>query len=119
MSPMRQLARAAAWLRAENLALPLAALLVAAAEVVSLWAIWISSFGPVRRIPESADLPLGHAVMWGLGLAGAVLSITGAYRLIRRGRAWVAALVVPLCCFPTMVIGLGSLYASLIVAAIL
>ncbi len=116
---MRQLARAAAWLRAENLALPLAAVLVAVAEVVSLWAIWISSFGPVRRIPESADIPLGHAVMWGLGLAGAVLSIAGAYRLIRRGRAWVAALVVPLVCLPTMVVGLGSLYSSLIVGAVL
>jgi hypothetical protein len=116
---VKPLVRVAAWLRAENLALPLAAMLVAVAEVVSLWAIWISSFGPVRRIPESADLPLGHAVMWGLGLAGAVLSIVGAYRLIRRGRAWVAALVVPLCCFPTMVIGLGSLYSSLVVAAIL
>lgn len=116
---MRALARAAAWLRAENLALPLAALLVAVAEVISLRAIWMASFGPVRRIPEAADLPLGHAVMWGLGLAGAVLSIAGAYRLLRRGRAWLAALVVPLVCFPAMVIGLGSLYASLIVAAVL
>ena len=116
---MKQLARAAAWLRAENLALPLAALMVALAELVSLRAVWVFSFGPVRRIPEAADLPLGHAVMWGLGLAGAVLSIVGAYRLIRRGRAWVAALVVPLCCFPAMLIGLGSLYASLIVAAVL
>lgn len=116
---MRPLARAAAWLRAENLALPLAALLVAVAELVSLWAVWLSSFGPVRRIPEAADLPLGHAILWGLGLAGAVLSITGAYRLIRRGRAWVAALVVPLVCLPAMVLGLGSLYASLLVAAIL
>ena len=116
---MNRLARAAAWLRAENLALPLAALLVAVAEVVSLRAIWVASFGPVRRIPESADIPLGHAVMWGLGLAGAVLSISGAYHLIRRGRAWLAALVVPLVCFPTMVVGLGSLYASLVVAAVL
>jgi hypothetical protein len=116
---VKQLARAAAWLRAENLALPLAAVLVAVAEVISLWAIWIASFGPVRRIPEWADLPIGHAVMWGLGLAGAVLSIAGAYRLIRRGRAWVAALVVPAVCFPAMVVGLGSLYSSLIVAAIL
>lgn len=116
---MRHLARAAAWLRAENLALPLAALLVAVAEIVSLRAIWVASFGPVRRIPESADLLLGHAVMWGLGLAGAVLSIAGAHRLIRRGRAWVAALVVPLCCFPTMVVGLGSVYSSLVVAAVL
>jgi len=116
---VKTLARAAAWLRAENLALPLAALLVAVAEVVSLQAVWMASFGPVRRIPEWADLPLGHAVMWGLGLAGAVLSITGAYRLIRRGRAWVAAIVVPLVCFPTMVVGLGSIYSSLIVAAIL
>ena len=116
---MNPVARAAAWLRAENLAMPLAGLLVAIAEVVSLWAVWTASFGPVRRIPEWADLPLGHAVMWGLGLAGAVLSIAGTYRLIRRGRAWVAALVVPLVCFPTMVVGLGSLYSSLIVAAIL
>ena len=116
---MKHLARAAAWLRAENLALPLAALLVAVAEVVSLRAIWVASFGPVRRIPESADIPLGHAVMWGLGLAAALLSIAGAYRLIRRGRAWVAALVVPLCCFPAMVAGLGSLYASLLVGAVL
>jgi hypothetical protein len=116
---MKTLARAAAWLRAENLALPLAALLVSVAEIVSLWAVWIASFGPVRRIPEWADLPLGHAVMWGLGMAGAVLSVVGAYRLVRRGRAWVAAVVVPLVCFPTMVVGLGSLYSSLIVAAIL
>jgi hypothetical protein len=116
---MNPLARAAAWLRAENLAMPLAALLVAIAEIVSLWAVWTASFGPVRRIPEWADLPLGHAVMWGLGLAGSLLSIAGAYRLVRRGRAWVAAVVVPLVCFPTMVVGLGSLYSSLVVAAIL
>ena len=116
---MKHLARAAAWLRAENLALPLAALMVALAELVSLRAIWVSSFGPVRRIPESTDLLLGHAVMWGLGLAAAVLSIAGAHRLVRRGRGWVAALVVPLLCFPTMVVGLGSLYSSLIVAAVL
>ncbi|HEU5060684.1 MAG TPA: hypothetical protein VFU21_29335 [Kofleriaceae bacterium] len=116
---MRHLARTTAWLRAENLALPLAALLVALAELISLRAIWVASFGPVRRIPEAADIPLGHAVMWGLGVAAAVLSITGAYRLVRHGRAWVAALVVPLCCFPAMLAGLGSLYASLVVGAVL
>ena len=111
--------RAAGWLGREELALPLGALLCVLAEVVALRSIWVASFGPVRRIPEAADLPLGHAVLWGLGLAGAVLSLVGAYRLLRRGRAAVAALVVPLVCFPVAVASLGSLYASLLLAAIL
>ena len=116
---METLARASAWLRREQLPLPLAAILVAVAELISLRAVWVATFGDHPRLPESTALPLGHAVMWGLGLAGAVLSIAGAYRLLRRGRPWVAALVVPLICFPTMVVGLGSLYSSLVVAAVL
>jgi len=114
-----RLVRAGAWLARWHLALPLAALLVALAELAALRAVWIFSFGPERRIPEWADLPLGHAVLWGLGGAGAVLALAGAYRLVRRGRAWVAAAVVPLVCLPVAVISLGSLYASLVVAAIL
>lgn len=116
---MRPVARAARWLAAERLALPLAALCAAACELIALRAVYLSSFGVERRIPEAADNPLGHAVLWGLGLAGAVSAAAGAYRLLRRGRAWLAALVVPLVCFPVLVLSLGGLYASLIVSALL
>jgi hypothetical protein len=118
-SPAGPLARVGRWLRREELALPLGALLCAAAEILALRSVWFASFGPSRRIPEAADLPLGHAVLWGLGLAGAVLAVGGSYRLLRRGRWWVAALVIPLVCFPLAVLALGSLYGSMLVAAIL
>lgn len=111
--------RAAGWLAAERLALPLAALVVAACELIALRAVYVASFGAVRRIPEAADNPLGHAVLWGLGLAAAALAAAGAYRLLRRGRLWVAALVVPAVCFPVLVLALGGIYASLVVAALL
>lgn len=113
------IARAARWLAAERLALPLAALVAALCELIALRAVYVASFGVERRIPEAADNPLGHAVMWGLGLAGAALAAAGAYRLLRRGRLWVAALVVPLVCFPVLVLSLGGLYASLVVSAVL
>ena len=116
---MRGLARAARWLSAERLALPLAALLAALAELLALRAVYLASFGAERRIPEAADNPLGHAVLWGLGLAGAALAAAGAYRLLRRGRLWVAALEVPIVCFPVLVLALGGLYASLVIAALL
>ena len=116
---MTPLARAVRWLSDERLALPLGALIAAVAELAALRAVYMASFGPVRRIPESADLPLGHGVLVGLGLAGAVLAAVGAYRLLRGGRLWLAALVVPLICFPVLCLGLGGLYASLVVFAVL
>ena len=116
---MTALARAARWLGAERLALPLAALVAAACELVALRAVYVASFGAERRIPEAADNPLGHAVLWGLGLTGAALAAAGAYRMLRRGRLWLAALVVPLVCFPVLVLAFGGMYASLVVAAIL
>jgi hypothetical protein len=117
---MKRLAwtRPLGWLWAENLALPIAAAMVAAAELFLVIAVCLAAFGPERRIPESIDNPAGHIVLWTAGLAGAVLSCGGAYRLLRYGRAWLAALVVTVVCFPTMVASLGSLYASLILAAV-
>lgn len=116
---MTALARAARWLGRERLALPLGALLAAIAELLAVRAVYVASFGAQRQIPESADLPLGHGVLWGLGLAGAVLAATGAYRLLRGGRIWVAAVVVPLVCFPVLVLALTGLYGSLLVSAVL
>lgn len=113
-----QLARAMRWLAAEHLVLPLAALATLFAELVALRALYMAAFGGERRIPEWADLPLGHAILWGLGLTAGALAAVATYRLIRRGRAWVAALVVPLVCFPVLVVGLGSAYGSLLVAGI-
>lgn len=106
------------WLWAENLALPVAATVVAAAELVLLIEVCLAAFGPERRIPESVDNPLAHVALWTAGLAGAALSCGGAYRLLRYGRAWLAALVVTIVCLPMMVLSLGSLYASLILAAV-
>jgi hypothetical protein len=107
------------WLWAEHLALPIAAAVVGAAEMLVVIAVYLAAFGPERRIPESIDNPLGHIILWTAGLAGAALSCGGAYRLLRYGRAWLAALVVPVVCLPMMVVSLGSLYASLILAAVL
>ncbi|HKE20094.1 MAG TPA: hypothetical protein VKB80_34710 [Kofleriaceae bacterium] len=107
------------WLWAENLALPIAAAVVGAAELLAVIAVYLAAFGPERRIPESIDNPLGHLVLWAAGLAGAALSCGGAYRLLRYGRAWLAALVVTAVCFPMMIVSLGSLYASLMLAAFL
>jgi hypothetical protein len=107
------------WLWAENLALPTAAAMVGAAELLLVIAVYLAAFGPERRISESIDNPLGHVVLWTAGLAGAALSCGGAYRLLRYGRAWLAALVVTAVCLPMMVVSLGSLYASLMLAAIL
>ena len=110
---------AARWLWLEQLALALAAVVVAAGEMVAIRTVYWAAFGPTRRIAPSSDLPLGHAVLWGFGLAGGFLSLVSAYRLVRYGRVWLAVPLVLLVCFPVMVISLGSLYASLIVSSIL
>lgn len=109
----------ARWLWLEQLALALAALVVAAGEVLAIHAVYWAAFGPTRRISPASDLPLGHAVLWGFGLAGAFLSLVSAYRLLRYGRIWLAVPLVLLVSFPVMVVSLGSLYASLIVSSLL
>jgi hypothetical protein len=107
------------WLWAANLALPVAATVIAAGELLLLMEICLAAFGPEPRIPESVDNPLAHVALWTAGPAGAALSCGGAYRLLRYGRASLAALVVTAVCLPMMVLSLGSLYASLILAAVL
>lgn len=116
---MRSVARIARWLWAENLALALCAALVGLAEIGLARAVYLAAFGGARQIPESADLPLGHAVLWVTGLAGCALACAAAYRLLRYGRPWLAAVLVIVLCLPLMVLALGSLYGSLIVAAVL
>jgi hypothetical protein len=113
------LARAGRWLWAENLALVFAAIAVGAAELLMIRAIYTAGFGGPRRIPEAADLPLGHAVLWVTGLAGGALAGAAAYRLLRHGRAWLAALLVAAVCVPLLVLALASLYGSLLVAGFL
>ncbi|HTE54921.1 MAG TPA: hypothetical protein VK698_28905 [Kofleriaceae bacterium] len=117
--PRGPLARLAGWLWAENLALALAAIAAGAGELLLVRALYLAGFGGQRRIAESTDLPLAHAVLWLAGLACAGLAGAAAYRLVRRGRWWVAAILVPLICFPLLVLGLGSLYGSLIAGAVL
>jgi hypothetical protein len=107
------------WLWAENLALPVAATVVAAAELVLLFKVCLAAFGPERRMPGSLDNSLAFIALWTAGMAGAALSCGGAYRLLRYGRAWLAALVVTGVCLPMMALSLGSLYAALILAAVL
>ncbi|HET6611424.1 MAG TPA: hypothetical protein VFG83_05525 [Kofleriaceae bacterium] len=107
------------WMWAENLALVIAGLVVAAGEVFAIRWIYLASFGTRRRISPSLDLPLGHAALWAFGLIGMVLSMSATYRLLRYGRLWLAVPLVLLVCLPLLVIFVGSLYASLIVAAIL
>lgn len=107
------------WLWAENLALPLLGLVMALVEGIAIRAVYLAAFGGHRRIAESLDLPLGHAVLWVGGGAVAALGCAASYRLLRYGRMWVAAPVVVAVCFPLLVIGSGSVYASLVVSAIL
>lgn len=104
---------------AEGLVLPFAALAIALGEVAAVRALYQLGFVGERRMPAAADLPAAHAVLWlgGLGCAG--LAAWGAYRLIRRGRWWLAALLVPLVCFPLLVLGMFSLYGSLVAGAVL
>jgi hypothetical protein len=111
--------RLVGWLRAECLALPLAALAVAVAELAAVRGLYQLGFGGARRFPEAADLPLAHAVLWLGGFGCAALAAAGAYRLVRRGRWWLAALLVPLVCAPVLVIGLASVYGSLVTGAVL
>lgn len=119
MSALGALARAGRWLWAENLALVLAAIANAAAELLLVRALYESGFSFPRRLPASADLPLGHVILWVTGLAGVALTCAAAYRLLRYGRAWLAALLVALVCAPLLVMALASLYGSLVVSAIL
>lgn len=112
-------ARAGRWLWAENLALVLAAAAAGAAELVLVRAVYLAAFGDERRIPPSADLPLGHAVLWATGLAGGGLACAAAYRLLRYGRPWSAGLLVGAVCFPLLVLALASLYGSLLVSSLL
>lgn len=104
---------------AEGLILPLAALVIAAGELAAVRALYQLGFGGERRMPAAADLPVAHAVLWVGGLGCAGLAAWGAYRLIRRGRWWLAALLVPLVCFPILVLGMFSLYGSLVAGAVL
>ena len=106
-------------LRDEGLILPLAAIAIAIGEVAAVRALYQLGFGGERRMPASADLPVAHAVLWVGGLGCAGLAAWGAYRLIRRGRWWLAALLVPLLCFPLLVLGMFSLYGSLVAGAVL
>ena len=107
------------WLWAENLALPIAALVAGVIELVLLRAVYLSAFGDGPGVAETTSLTLGHAVLWVTGLAGAALACAAAYRLLRYGRAWVAALLLVTICFPVMVLTLGGLYGSLVLAAFL
>jgi hypothetical protein len=119
MRALAALARACRWLWAENLALVLAAIANGVAELLLIRALYEAGFSFPRRLPPSADLPLGHAILWVTGLAGVALTCAAAYRLFRYGRAWLAALLVALVCTPLLVMALASLYGSLVVAAIL
>ena len=107
------------WLWAENLALPIAALLVGLVELVLLRGVYLSAFGDAPTVAETTSLPLGHAVLWVTGLPGAALACAAAYRLLRHGRAWVAALVTITVCFPVMLLALAGMYGSLVLAAYL
>lgn len=117
--PVSRVPPALRWLWAENLALPIAALVVGLVELVLLRAVYLSAYGDAPRVGETASMTLGHAVLWVTGLAGAGLACAGAYRLLRHGRGWVAALVAITICFPVMVLSLGGIYGSLVLAAFL
>jgi hypothetical protein len=111
--------RAARWLWAENLALPIAAALVGIGELALLRAVYLAAFAGQARVGEATSLPLGHTVLWVTGLAGAALACSAAYRLLRYGRGWLAAPLVLAICFPLMILALGGLYGSLVLLAIL
>jgi len=107
------------WLRRERLLLPVIALALLLIEAIAVRVVYMGTFGPDPQVAEGAALPLGHAVLGGLGVSALVTGLVGTYRLARRGRLITAALAVPLLCFPVAVAATASLYASLVMAAIL